>query len=51
MTKIFTSLVGRRCRAAQEFRAERQLCPTTMEKVFVLLLNPAAIRQAIRQGA
>ena len=36
MTKIFTSLVGRRCRAAQEFRAERQLCPTTMVKIFVL---------------
>ena len=26
MTKIFTSLVGRRCRAAQEFRAERRMC-------------------------
>ena len=36
MTKIFTSLVGRRCRAAQEFRAVRQLCPTTMGKVLVL---------------
>jgi hypothetical protein len=36
MTKIFTSLVGRRCRAALEFRAERQLCPTTMVKIYVL---------------
>ena len=26
-TEIFTSLVGRRCCAAQEFRAEQQLCP------------------------
>ena len=35
-TKIFTFSVGRRCCAALEFRAERQLCPATMVKVFVL---------------
>jgi len=40
MTKIFTSLVGRRCRAAHEFRAERQLCPTTMVMIFVLRSLP-----------
>jgi hypothetical protein len=36
MTKIFPSLVERRCRAAQEFRAARQLCPATMVKIHVL---------------
>jgi hypothetical protein len=49
-TKIFTSSVGRRCCAAQEFRAERQLCPTRKMKILVLrphhpshpLANPSA---------
>ena len=36
MTKIFTSLVGRRCRAAQVFRAEQQLCPARKMKIFVM---------------
>jgi hypothetical protein len=36
MTKIFASLVGRRCRAAQHFRAEQQLCPTRKVKNFVM---------------
>jgi hypothetical protein len=38
MTKIFTSLVGRRCCAAQDFRAERQLCPAL--KVMIFLTPP-----------
>jgi hypothetical protein len=47
MTKIFTLSAGWRCCAAQEFRAERQLCPTRKLKIFVLLparrsLGPAA---------
>jgi hypothetical protein len=46
MTKIFKSLVGRRCRAAQEFRAERQFCPTTMVKYFVV--RPRQFSQAVR---
>jgi hypothetical protein len=35
-TKSFPSSVGRRCGAAQEFRAERQLCPARKVKIFVL---------------
>ena len=35
-TKFFVSLVGRRCCAAHEFRAERQLCPTGKAKKTVL---------------
>jgi hypothetical protein len=45
MTKIFTSSVGRRCCAAQEFRAERQPCPTM--KVKILVLRPIA-KKALR---
>jgi len=33
---FFVSPVGRRCCAAQEFRAERQLCPTNKAKNFVV---------------
>jgi len=34
--KIFASLAGRCCRAAQDFRAEQQLCPTSKVKNFVM---------------
>jgi hypothetical protein len=38
--KILRSLVGRRCCAAQEFRAERQLCPAKKVEILVLHPNP-----------
>jgi hypothetical protein len=33
---FFGSPVGRRCCAAPEFTAERQLCPTNKAEIFVL---------------
>jgi len=32
-------MVGRRCRAAQDFRAERQFCPARKAKIFVLRIH------------
>jgi hypothetical protein len=40
------SPVGRRCCAAQEIRAEQQLCPATQVKIFVL--HPAGRRYALQ---
>jgi hypothetical protein len=36
MIRISTSSAGRRCCAAQDFRAERQLCPARKVKIFVM---------------
>jgi len=47
-TDFFGSPVGRRCCAAQEFRAERQLCPANKPKNFVLRPSNKAESARIR---
>jgi hypothetical protein len=41
----------RGCRAAQEFRAERQLCPTRKMKIFVMRPGPGETRRHIVRTA